>query len=245
MTVSGSTIRTALAVLAGVALFALLLRLGFWQLERARFKEALAQEFAAAHEAPVAAPIQTLTGAGQSGAWQFRRTALAGHADVARQYLLDNRTLAGRAGYHVLLAVASAQGNVLVNRGWVPVGPDRSRLPDVALDAPAIQVQGRLVRPPQPGLLLGSAGYERPGWPKVVQTIDLEQMSRQLGLSLLPAIVLLDSSHAGCFQCDWKAVPGLSASSHRGYAVQWFSLAAALLVIVAVVTRAGRRWRVR
>lgn len=241
---TAAAIRTALAVLAAAALFALLLRLGFWQLERARYKDGLQEDFAVAHELPAVAPTQLLAGAGE-GAWQFRRTVLAGQADGAHQYLLDNRTLAGRAGYHVLLAVASAQGNVLVNRGWVPVGTDRSQLPTVALDVPTIEVRGRLVRVPRPGLLLGSAGYDVPGWPKVVQAIDLERISRQLGLNLLPAIVLLDGSHAACFQCDWQAVPGLSASGHRGYAVQWFSLAAALLVIVAVVTRAGRRWHVR
>jgi len=242
--VTAAAIRTALAVLAGAALFALLLWLGFWQLERARYKDGLEEDFAAAHDLPAAAPMQLLAGAGE-GAWQFRRTVLAGHADIAHQYLLDNRTLAGRAGYHVLLAVASAQGNVLVNRGWVPVGPDRSQLPAVALDAPSIEVRGRLVRAPRPGLLLGSAGYDAPRWPKVVQAVDLEQISRQLGLSLLPAIVLLDGSHPACLRCDWKAIPGLSASGHRGYAVQWFALAGALLAIAVVVTRARRRWHVR
>lgn len=243
MSVSSRAVRNVAALLAGVALFGLLLRLGFWQLERAQYKEVLEQHFAAGEDAPVAPPARLLARAADEQAWQFRRTALTGRPDAAHQYLLDNRTLAGRAGYHVLLAVASADGNVLVNRGWVPVGAHRSRLPDVALEAARMRVHGRLVRPPQPGLLLGQSGYDGPGWPKVVQTIDLERMSRQLGLSLLPAVVLLDSSHSACFQCDWKPGQGLTASGHRGYAAQWFALAAALAVIAAVVARAGRRSR--
>lgn len=237
-------LRAVLPVVAALTLFAVLLRLGFWQLERAQFKEALEQRVVAGVGAP-ALPPGTLLMEAAGDTWQFRATVLSGHAQSARQYLLDNRTSAGRAGYHVLLAVATAGGDVLVNRGWVPVGSDRTRLPDIALASTDIEARGRLAPLPSSGLLLGSSGYERPGWPKVVQQVDLEQMSRQLELTLLPAIVLLDASHTACFECDWKEVTGLSASSHRGYAVQWFSLAAALTVIVLIVTRGGRRWRVR
>ena len=95
--------------------------------------------------------------------------------------------------------------------------------------------------PPVTGLLLGESGHGKPGWPKVVQSVDLDRMSAALGQPLLPAVLLLDAGHPACFVCDWRPVAGVDADRHRGYAVQWFALAATLVVISAVLLLRGRR----
>ena len=58
------------------------------------------------------------------------------------------------------------------------------------------------------------------------------------------SVAVLDPAHPDCFVCEWHAVPGVSAERHRGYAVQWFSLAVALVVIVMVVSVRSRPPRV-
>jgi surfeit locus 1 family protein len=225
-------LHTSVLIVVVAALLALLLRLGFWQLERASYKDEIDRRFLQSEALPADPPARILETSGVQP-WQFRHTRVEGEFDVHHQYLLDNRTQAGMAGYHVLTALRTPQGAVLVNRGWIGVGPDRARLPSLPLPDERVGITGRLVSPPADGLLLGDTGYESASWPKVVQTVDLEQMERHLGQELLPAMILLDSSHAACQLCDWQPVGGISADRHRGYAAQWFSLAAALLGLLA------------
>jgi len=231
---------TAVLVIALIVLFAILLRLGFWQLGRASYKDELSSRFIH-HEAQPAAPPALLLEEPDPGLWQFRRTLAEGAFDVHRQYLLDNRTHAGRAGYHVLSVLRTSQGAILVNRGWLAIGPDRSRLPDLAVTDGTVTIAGRLVPPPAAGLLLGDTGHASTGWPKVVQNVDLQEMGRQLGVPLLPALILLDPSNEACLTCQWQPVVGIGADRHRGYAVQWFSLAAALAAL-SILT-GWRSWR--
>ena len=237
-------LRWALAGVLGVAMLMLLLHLGFWQLERAEYKEALARAFEAnARQAP--APPRAILAGQPPDAWRYRRASTRGVFDPERQYLLDNRTHAGRAGYHVLTVLRTADASVLVNRGWVEANADRSRLPDVSVTGAPSVVHGRLAQPPRAGLLLGESGYAASSWPKVVQTVDLERMRRQLGEPLLPALLLLEPSHEACYACDWEPVERMGAQRHRGYAVQWFSLAAALVVLLAIAAWKGRASRGR
>ena len=233
---------TAIVILflALALLFALLLRLGFWQLGRASYKDELSRRFAHNEAQPVQAPTRLLQ-QGDAVLWQFRRTRVEGVFEVNRQYLLDNRTHAGRAGYHVLSVLNTSEGAVLVNRGWVETGGDRTRLPDLTLVDQPVSIVGRLVPPPANGLLLGDTGHESTAWPKVVQNVDLQAMGRQLGVPLLPALILLDASNKACFRCQWQPVAGVGADRHRGYAFQWFSLAVALVVLLALV--GWRGWR--
>ena len=217
----------------------LLLRLGFWQLDRAAYKDALDASFQRAEDAaPV--PPRSLLGAGTAeDQWRYRKVSLEGVAGAGRQYLLDNRTHRGRAGYHVLTVVMEGGRGVIVNRGWAPANPDRSKLPALPVESAAARYSGRLVPPPRPGLLLGDAGYGGDRWPRVVQRVELDTMSKELGVELMPAVVLLDPAHPACLVCQWKPGGGVSADRHRGYALQWFSLAVALVVLVGVVTA---RW---
>jgi len=127
----------------------------------------------------------------------------------------------------------------------VLAGADRSTLPAVAPAVREGSFSGRLIPPPSGGLLLGESGYERGGWPRVVQQVDLERIGAGAGVELLPAMLLLDPAHADCYVCEWSPVSGIDADRHRGYAVQWFSLAIALIVIVAVVGIRSRRSRGR
>lgn len=232
--------RTMLAAMAAVLMLAALLRLGYWQLERARFKEALERQYSASETAAEVSMPRGMAAA-DAPLWRYRRARLRGELDPTRQYLLDNRTHQGTAGYHVLTPLTSADGALLVNRGWVPAGSYRDRLPDIFLESSGQDLRGRLVPPPSPGLLLGDDGYQSPGWPKVVQRVDLATMGRQLSLDLEPMVLLLDSSHPSCYVCDWKPVKGIRPERHRAYAFQWFALAAALLVISVIIVVKHRR----
>jgi surfeit locus 1 family protein len=225
--------------LVALALLALLLALGTWQLGRAEEKRELESLFAARlDEAPVALDPGALAIGGPSPeAWLYRRVSLAGTWLAERQFLLDNRTHHGVAGYHVLspLQIEEDEPAVLVNRGWVPVGPDRRRLPDLPLPDHRVEVEGLLEGPREESLLLGPAGYEDSGWPRRVQRVELAPMEAHLGRSLLPVVVLLADREPDGFVRDWQPYLGISPARHGAYAFQWYSLAAALVGIYLVV----------
>ena len=131
-------VRRLFLAVAGLSMLALLLRLGFWQLDRAAYKDALTQTFAANRSAP-AMPAARLLEAEPAGAWTFRQATADGAWQTDRQYLLDNRTYNGRAGYHVLTPVIATSSAMLVNRGWVPLeGGGRERLPEVGIDTAGV-----------------------------------------------------------------------------------------------------------
>lgn len=230
-----------MVALFALAMLALLLRLGFWQLSRAEYKEGLEQRSRDnRNQEPLALNSEMLWP--QDAGWFYRPATGSGRFDAAHEFLLDNRTYNGRAGYHVLTPFDLGGRSILVNRGWVAVGVNRANLPRTQpLPDPLSLLEGTLSTPPRPGLLLGRSGHDAAGdWPRVVQTADLDAMARTLERPLLPAIVLLDAEHPGCHVCDWKPVLGMGPESHRGYAFQWFALALTLVVLCAVVAMRNR-----
>lgn len=231
-----TVIRRGLAVTAFLVMLTLLLRLGFWQLERAAFKDDLLQRRAAV-ESMLPQELARMMDDSEASHWFFVAARATGTFLSRQQYLLDNRTRQGQAGYEVLTPFRSAAGTVLVNRGWVPVGDDRRVLPAVAVDESDTVISGVVVPPPRAGLLLGADGYDQAEWPRVVQTVDLERIGQQIGVPLWPGMIRLDQDHEACLTCVWPDVGGISPERHRGYAVQWFSLAVALVVLMAVVAR--------
>ena len=215
---------------AAAVVFALLSGLGFWQLDRAAGKE----ERQAAFEAARGTVLDETSLGGEIA--EFARVHLEGRYEPSHQFLQDNRTHQGRPGYYVLTPFRIAsRGAVLVNRGWVPAGPDRAALPEIAAPADALRLRGTVRVPREDLFVLGETGYAATGWPKVVQRVEIDAMQRSLGYPLAAWLVALDRNAPHGYVREWKAAPGLSPGRHRGYAFQWFALATALLVIWVAV----------
>ncbi len=227
--------------LVTAVLLPLLIGLGLWQLGRAGEKRTIEATVARQLEA-VALEIdanrwESMHKSGDISAMGHRLVSMSGHFEGERQYLLDNRTRNGVAGFQVLTAFLpdGATGGVLVNRGWIPLGERRDQLPALPVPSARLRIRGALEGPRKPLPLLGSSGYELEQWPKIVQRVELGPIQKQLGLPLLPLVVLLDPSSPAGFVREWKPYYGISAERHQAYAFQWFALAAALAVIYVVV----------
>ena len=221
---------SVLPTVAAAVVFVLLCGLGFWQLDRAAGKE----EREIAFEAARAIVLDEAALDGE--VLEFARVRLEGRYDSSRQFLQDNRTHQGRAGYYVLTPFrVASHGAVLINRGWVPAGPDRTVLPEIAAPADARRLQGTVRLPREDLVVLGDTGYAADGWPKVVQRVEIDAMRRSLGYPLAAWLVALDRDAPHGFVREWKAASGLSPDRHRGYAFQWFALATALFGIWVAV----------
>ncbi len=219
-----------LPTVAAAALFGLLSGLGFWQLDRAAEKEARR----AALEAGSAVVLdETVLG---DPVREFARVDLEGRYDASHQFLQDNRTHRGQPGYFVLTPFrTNGYGAVLVNRGWVPAGPDRAALPEIGVPGSEQRLRGTVRLPREDLFVLGDTGYAAAGWPRVVQRVEIDAMQRALGYPLAAWLVTVDPEAPHGYVREWAAAPGLSPDRHRGYAFQWFALAAALFAIWVVV----------
>jgi surfeit locus 1 family protein len=224
-----------------VALLVLLVSLGMWQAGRARAKDRIAEAHAIAGAAPAldlgdlsTTAMETTT---EMGALVHRAALAEGRYDKAHQFLLDNQVHRGVAGYHVLtpMWLSGDKRVVLVNRGWVPVGPSRLVLPDLPTPVARQVTSGVLAATPVSGILLGEAGYGTGTWPRVVQRVELGSIAADLDAQIVPLLLLLDPQAPAGFERDWRPVRGVTAERHRAYAFQWFALACALLVIYVVV----------
>jgi surfeit locus 1 family protein len=228
-------------IVGAVLLFALVLvfiALGCWQLQRAQYKQALQRQYdSRAAGASVALGQKVL----EADNIRFRRVAVRGEYDPSYQILIDNRVHRGQAGYHVVtpLRIENGDTRVLVNRGWVPMGPSREHLPAVDPPAGMQEISGVAVVPAQDVFKLGDEEPRRRGWQPVWQHLDMARYAASVPFMTQPIVILLDSAHPTGYIREW---PRLDAgiAVHHGYAFQWFALAVMTMVILVVMAR--RKW---
>lgn len=218
--------------LAVIVLFPALLALGFWQLDRADQKVARYTRFQERREqAPI--DLNTAVRALHDAKGVFwRHVTMQGVYDGS-QYLLDNQVHNGDAGYYVYTPFKLVPGDrrVLVNRGWVAVGPDRAHVPPLPTPAGMLRLTGVIKKPPPPNLLLNSNTWEDLGGGVArVQDIDMNAIAKHTGHALLPFVVRLDPAADTGFVRHWVD-PGSGKEIHLGYAFQWFMLSAVLIAI--------------
>jgi len=217
-----------------MVLLVLFISLGRWQWGRAEFKQQLADDFARN-----ASLVSELGPRRAIELPRFSRVEVKGEWDGARQFLLDNRTRDGRAGYEVLTLLRLADGRwLLVNRGWVPFGGYRDQLPDVQIATAPATIRGLLDELPQAGLAGGRAAPATSGsWPRVTAYPQMAELAQALSVDprrLESRVLLLDDQAAGGYQRGWKPfVKG--PEQNWSYAIQWWSFAVLLLVLYGVM----------
>jgi surfeit locus 1 family protein len=217
------------ATLAGTAVF---LALGFWQLERAEEKDALAGAAETGAEAP---PLTTLPRESLPEELRYRRVRLTGRYVPGRQILLDQMTTGGGAGIEVLTPFVTETGRwVLVNRGWLAVEPARRSWPDVTVPDSTRTIVGRLNELPRPGLRLGAGDAGAEGWPRAMVYPTAAELEAALGRPLPDYQVQLGPDEPHGYLRAWEP-RGFGAERHLGYAVQWFAFAVVLWVIFFVL----------
>ena len=212
--------------------FGILMSLGFWQLDRAEQKQLLLGEFLGGSEQ---APFRLDETIESFDDLQYQFAIAAGTYDLERQFLQDNRTRNGVAGYEVLtpLRLAGSDLAVLVNRGWIPLGVSRDQLPALPVSEDEREVIGRIKLASLKGFRLGEEEL-RQGWPYRIQRIDTDLLGDELGYQLMPVMLLLEPEEPDGFVREWHPLT-FGPERNVGYAVQWFGLALALAIIYLAV----------
>ncbi len=227
-----------LAVLA-IGLFA---SLGMWQSRRAVEKQAMLD--AADRVLLERSPMPLAAAADPARARDYDWSAGTGRFDARGALLLDNQQREGRVGVRAYrIFVPEAGAPLLVDLGWLPLPGDRA-LPRVAQPAGKHELRGLLVPPPSTGIAVGPAlSAAGDGW--LMTRVDVQAIAAETGLSvaLAPRVLRLDPALPLGFERDLALLPNtLPPDKHRGYAVQWFALALAVLATALILTfRKSRR----
>lgn len=217
--------------LAACVLFVLL---GRWQWGRALEKDALlgGQARALAQREP--APLHA---AADEDSTALRWAAGRGEFVDMPAVLLDNQQREGRVGVKAyrLFRPAGGQRELLVDLGWLPLPPDRS-LPRVDRPEGEQAVSGLLAPPPSPGLRLKDADGVTADGTRLLLHLDTAELAQALRRPLAPRVLRLDPALPLGYARDLDVLPNtLPPEKHRGYAVQWWGLAAAVAVIALLL----------
>ena len=212
---------------------ALLVNLGFWQLRRAEFKTQMVERLQSRSQQP-SRDLNTLSAAEQFGDMTDYPLHVSGHYLNNFNLLLDNRPYRGEPGYEVLTAFLTQGRILLVNRGWIAQGMDRRIAPTIPKEQGEITLQGQAHTPNPNFFVLKEDDYSQVNWPFLIQKIDLEKSSQLFDYPVIPFVLRLAPDESSQFIREWHS-HFMGPEKHYGYAVQWFSLAAALLVIYFVV----------
>lgn len=216
--------------LAAAALLPLFLYLGYWQIQRADEKRALQAEYDARANGPA---VQVEPHLQRPEELQFYRVVAKGYYETDHQVLIDNRVHQGLAGYDVItpLRLQHSDIRLLVNRGWIPLGEDRSRLPSFETPKGLQEITGVATVPSEKYFMLARPAPLDHGWRIVWEHMDVERFAAAVPFPVQPVVVLLDpKSAAGGFARDWARLDA-GIAIHKGYAFQWFMLAATLVAI--------------
>jgi surfeit locus 1 family protein len=206
----------------------LLFGLGFWQIERLFWKrELITLRQAAVTAAPLAAPRSLEEARGM----EFHPVTDQGVFLHDKEIFLGATSEAGRNGYQVLTPLQESGGRIVfVNRGFIPAElKDPAKRSDGQI-AGAVRVQGLLRLPPA----------EKPAWFLPDNRADLNYWF----WVDLPAMAAADGlDRVAPFYIDADATPNPGGwpkgavtrlalrNDHLQYAITWFSLAVALIVI--------------
>jgi surfeit locus 1 family protein len=217
-----------------VPAFLILVGLGIWQVQRLQWKEGLiAQRDAAVVAAPIAPP-QTLF---EARTLEFHHIVAEGTFDNDRELFLAAASDNGDSGYQVVTPLIMSDGRTMfVNRGFIPL-----ELKDKAKRAAGeptgdVHVAGLLRVPPpeKPSFFLPDNRPDLNLW----FWVDLPAMVRQDGIAdPVPFYIDADKTpnpggwpKGGITRLDLP-------NDHLQYAITWFSLAIALVVIYVLYHR--------
>jgi len=213
-----------------VSLFLFLVKLGFWQLSRAEEKELWQSQLTTRQtDAPLSyvellsrSQVEPLTG---------YRLNVSVHPLTDKIFLLDNQVFNGRVGYLALqlMEISPDKPRLLVELGFIPATGDRSSLPAIKPITMTQNLTGRLYQ--KQSNPMSSALMAEPGWPKRIQNLNIGEMSELVNQPIAVAVLQPEQLEGSDLPHPWKPIP-LSAQKHRGYALQWFSMAFAFAILV-------------
>lgn len=209
--------------------------LGFWQLDRAAEKRALAAAYQQAQVAEPTALTEVAALPAEALARELlpnQRLQLQGSFLDEISFLVLYQFFQGRPGYELVTPFQPANGSdlILVSRGWIGPGADGG-MPEI----PAVDPDQTLIAQVHiPAGEIPAGEVTDTSWPVRLPRLNVDQASRLLGEPVFPYVLRLESGQPGVLNRHWS-LPDFSTRSHYAYTAQWFGLAMLVLILSLVL----------
>jgi surfeit locus 1 family protein len=188
-------------------------------------------------EAGLAAPRSGLPAGADLRAIDFRRLAVHGVYLHDESFAFGLSASGGEPGGRLITPFRLDDGRVvLVERGWLPEGLLPPRVPEALRPRGPVRLEG-VARWRGGGERGWMVPADRPeerrwfGW-------DVTVMEEVLGMPLLPVVVGLEQPEGPAGLPKAQRVAADFRNNHLGYALTWYGLAVALLVVLVVFSSA-------
>lgn len=212
----------ALAVLGLLALF---IHLGLWQAGKAEQGEVQRALYEARSTHP---PFRIGSELVDPEGFVYAQGVVRGEYEAAHQFYVDNQVEKGRPGVYVItpLKIEGSDTRILVNRGWM-AWEDRRTPPRFNTPVGTVAVTGIVAIPGKQKYLL--MPDRREAWPELWSSLDLGRYIEAVTHPVQPVVLQLTSAvnDEGLIR-NWTR-PEDKVAMHKGYALQWFGMAMALV----------------
>ncbi len=218
-----------LALIAAVVGVGVTFSLGMWQTRRGDEKLALQAKADAAKRATPFEISRSRASLDEAAAALPRKVRVSGVFDRSGTVYLNNRLLDGVPGYYVItpLVIGEEAPAVLIDRGWAP--RNAGVMPNVAAPTGRVSIEGIAVARPSALLELGRAPEHR--LQGLWQNLDYEAYELVAKRTVAHFVVRqTGESAADGLRREWPQ-PASGVARHRGYAFQWFALAALIATL--------------
>ena len=219
-----------------VLTFLILLRLGFWQLDRADQKNELNQAYI---ERQSSQEIFDEKDINEENLWG--KFSLYGEFSLPNLFL-DNQTYKREAGYVIYSTFLTRENKIiLINRGWHDLIEDRNQLPSVKTVNES-NVRGILTKVPSHGIILNNENIEIIDDSSVrIQRLDLEEIKNKLNIQneIYPFVLTLEPPIDENLKRH-LILPVSNSEKNYGYAFQWFAFAFTLLIIFITLRKKNK-----
>ncbi len=218
-----------------ILLLPVLLRLGVWQLDRAEEKRNLINELETKSQAE---PVP-LSEALETDEPDMMAVLTEGQPVSGVTLVTDNQTRNGRLGYEVygLWQANELQQPVLVSRGWLPRKDFYQKVPEIP-PFKAKQLAGTLYYSKGANAVVANnAVWQEFDGVWLLGQFDFQTLAekvKQMGYHSAPFIIRLKPDVDSEFVRQWEVVAS-PPEKHIAYAIQWFAMALALVVLFIIL----------
>ena len=204
-----------------VVLSVVFVTLGFWQLGRHSDQRV---DNGRVEEQLAAPPIELNAASAADPSNELRRAVVVGEYRFPVQLELRPRVRSGRIGYQQVVALSTADGAVLVNRGFIADADGSAR--DLPQRTGTVEVTGT-IRASQGTSRFGPQNPET-GVLTTIARIDTDRLDPQFGNELYPVYLdlITESPDPGGLPTAVPALPEPTNRPHLLYAIQWWAFAA-------------------
>lgn len=217
-----------------------LVRLGIWQMDRAQEKIALQESYTEMGEG-FSIPIEEVSMAGlENDALNIQNlhVSMTGEFLNEKTLLLIYQTYEDNLGYEIVtpFKLDSSEKIVFASRGWMLANTYEEIVRKVEPVTGKHTIEGQLFVPTlKQSERSNNIDLGNPTWPLEIRYLNTLELAPLFEESFFPYEVRLDEGQPGVYIRHWPTVY-VDTGRNFSYALQWFSMALALLIVTFVLS---------